>query len=460
MKSEMVMTEGNLFKKLWVFSVPLVLTGLLQLLYNACDLIVCGQFGSEHSVAAISATSALINLIINLFLGLSVGANVLMARCFGAKLQEKGQRVVYTSMVFSLIVGIVIGIFGFFMSKIFLGWMGTPDEVIDLSATYLKIYFLGLPFSMIYNFGSSLLRACGDAKKPFIYLTVAGIANIGLNFLLVIAFNLDVAGVAIGTIVSQAISAILIIISLFKSKGFFHFKLKEIKIYKKEAIEIIQIGLPAGLQGVIFSFSNVLIQSSINSLGTYTMDGSGASSSLEGFIYTCMNQTCQAGIAFISANYGAGKMQNVKKCILYTIIIVCIMWAISTGIILSLHKVLLKLYINHPEALAPARKRLFVIGLTYFLCGIMDTLAFSLRGIGYSLVPMIVSIIGACGFRIFWIYAIFRIDYFHNIEWLAASYPISWILTLSVHLTLLIILYKKVKKRIENKNKLENANQD
>lgn len=445
------MTDGNLFKKLWIFSIPLIFTGLLQLLYNACDLIVCGQFGSEHSVAAISATSALINLIINLFLGLSVGANVLMARCFGAKLQEKGQRVVYTSMVFSVIVGIIIGIFGFFMSKIFLGWMKTPDEVIDLSATYLKIYFLGLPFSMIYNFGSSLLRACGDAKKPFIYLTVAGLANVGLNFLLVIAFNLDVAGVAIGTVASQAISAILIIISLFRSNGFFHFKLREIRVYKKEAIEIIQIGLPAGLQGVIFSFSNVLIQSSINSLGTYTMDGSGASSSLEGFIYTCMNQTAQAGIAFISANYGANKMKNVKKCIIYTLIIVCIMWAISTGIILSLNRVLLKLYIDNPEALVPAQRRLFVIGLTYFLCGIMDTLAFSLRGIGYSLVPMIVSIIGACGFRIFWIYVIFPINYFHNIEWLAASYPISWILTLSVHLTLLIILYKKTANRLQKK---------
>lgn len=451
MKKELSMTDGNLFKKLWIFSIPLIFTGLLQLLYNACDLIVCGQFGSEHSVAAISATSALINLIINLFLGLSVGANVLMARCFGAKLQEKGQRVVYTSMVFSVIVGIIIGIFGFFMSKIFLGWMKTPDEVIDLSATYLKIYFLGLPFSMIYNFGSSLLRACGDAKKPFIYLTVAGLANVGLNFLLVIAFNLDVAGVAIGTVASQAISAILIIISLFRSNGFFHFKLREIRVYKKEAIEIIQIGLPAGLQGVIFSFSNVLIQSSINSLGTYTMDGSGASSSLEGFIYTCMNQTAQAGIAFISANYGANKMKNVKKCIIYTLIIVCIMWAISTGIILSLNKVLLKLYIDNPEALAPAQRRLFVIGLTYFLCGIMDTLAFSLRGIGYSLVPMIVSIIGACGFRIFWIYVIFPINYFHNIEWLAASYPISWILTLSVHLTLLIILYKKTANRLQKK---------
>lgn len=451
MKKELSMTDGNLFKKLWIFSIPLIFTGLLQLLYNACDLIVCGQFGSEHSVAAISATSALINLIINLFLGLSVGANVLMARCFGAKLQEKGQRVVYTSMVFSVIVGIIIGIFGFFMSKIFLGWMKTPDEVIDLSATYLKIYFLGLPFSMIYNFGSSLLRACGDAKKPFIYLTVAGLANVGLNFLLVIAFNLDVAGVAIGTVASQAISAILIIISLFRSNGFFHFKLREIRVYKKEAIEIIQIGLPAGLQGVIFSFSNVLIQSSINSLGTYTMDGSGASSSLEGFIYTCMNQTAQAGIAFISANYGANKMKNVKKCIIYTLIIVCIMWAISTGIILSLNRVLLKLYIDNPEALVPAQRRLFVIGLTYFLCGIMDTLAFSLRGIGYSLVPMIVSIIGACGFRIFWIYVIFPINYFHNIEWLAASYPISWILTLSVHLTLLIILYKKTANRLQKK---------
>ncbi len=441
---EMDMTSGNLFKKLFIFSIPLVLSGILQLLYNAADLIVCGMFGSNHSVAAISSTNALINLIVELFLGLSVGANVLMARCYGEQNKERGQKVVYTSMIFSVIFGILIGLFGVFCSRYFLIWMNTPVEVLDLSSKYLMIYFMGLPFSMIYNFGASLLRAVGDTRRPFYFLTFAGIFNIALNLLFVIVFHLDVPGVALATIISQGISALLIVICLLRNKGFFHFKWKELRFYKREAIEIAKIGFPAGLQGAIFSLSNVLIQSSINSLGTDVMDGNGASSSLEGFIYTAMNSVAQGCVAFVSANYGAQKRQNIKKSILYAILLVLCMNFTVGILILLLKDPLLRLYIHTDKALEAGSQRLYIIALTYFLCGFMDVFAYALRGIGYSVLPTIVSLCGACGLRIIWIYTIFKQDAFHSISGLAISYPISWIITAGVHLICFIILFKKI----------------
>lgn len=450
MKKEINMTEGPLYKKMWLFAIPLIFSGLLQLFYNACDLIVCGQFGSEHSVAAISATNSLINLIVNLFLGLSVGANVLMARCFGALNKEKGQKVVYTSMLFSLIIGIILGIFGVSFSHIFLKLMKTPSDVIDLSTSYLRIYFIGLPFSMIYNFGASILRATGDTKRPFIFLTIAGIFNILLNLILVIVFKLDVKGVAIATIFSQGISTLLILISMKRNHGFFEFNFKDVRIYKTEALEILKIGLPAGIQSVIFSLSNVIIQSSVNSLGTIVLDGNGASSSLESFIWTSMNQGCQTCIAFVSANIGAKKIKNIKKNILYSLTIVLATWILFGGLILLFNKPLLSLYLKKgAEGLVYGKKRLTIIASSYIACGIMDLLAYSIRGLGYSAIPTIISLIGACGFRLFWIFVIFPIDKFHNIEWLAASYPISWVLTLSVHLVVLLFLYNKIKRTVK-----------
>lgn len=454
-RNEMDMTSGNLFKKIIIFSIPLIFSGILQLLYNAADLIVCGQFGSEHSTAAISSTNSLINLYVNLFLGLSVGANVLMARCFGSGNKEKGQKVVYTAMVFSLIVGVVIGLFGFFTARYFLELMGTTSDVIDLSTQYLQIYFLGLPFSMIYNFGASIFRATGDTKRPFIYLSLSGLFNVLFNLLFVIVFKMDVPGVALATIIAQAISAVLILIALFRNKGFFEFKLKDIRIYKTEALEIARIGLPAGLQGAIFSLSNVLIQSSVNSLGTNVVDGNGASGSLEGFIYTAMNSVAQACVAFVSANFGAKKKDNIKKCIMYSAILVVCMNFIVGGIVLSLKTQLLGLYVHTDEAINAGVSRIMVIALTYFLCGLMDTFAYSLRGIGYSITPMIISLCGACGLRLLWIFFVFPLDNFHSIQGLAMSYPISWIITASIHLAMFIILYKRIKFKDENNNLIE-----
>lgn len=452
MKKNVSMTEGNLFKNIIIYSIPIILSGVLQLLYNACDLIVCRMYGPEHSTAAISSTNSLINLIVNLFLGLSVGANVLMSRCVGMKDQEKGQRVVYTSMIFSIISGIVVGIFGFFTARIFLELMGTTSDVIDMSTSYLKVYMLGLPFSMVYNYGAALFRATGDSRRPFIFLSTAGILNIILNLIFVIVFKMGVPGVAWATIISQGLSALLIIIALIKSKGFFEFKIKEIKFYKKEAIEIVRIGLPAGLQGAIFSFSNVLIQSSINSLGTNVVDGSGASSSLEGFIYTAMNSVAQACVSFVAANYGAKNRNNIKKSIIYSLLLVLIMNFIVGGTILIFKDSLLGLYVTTNEAIEAGSIRLLIIALTYFLCGFMDTMAFALRGIGYSFVPMIVSLIGSCVLRIIWIYTFFQLEPLHNIGGLVMSYPISWLITVSVHTIMFIVLFRRIKL---DDNKLE-----
>lgn len=445
-KNEMDMTSGNLFKKIFLFSLPIIFSGILQLLYNAADLVVCGKFGSQHSVGAISATSALINLITQLFMGLSVGANVLMARCFGANMKEKGQKIVYTSMIMSVILGIFLGVFGAVCSGYFLSWMSTPDEVIELSTLYLRIYFCGVPFSLIYNFGASLLRAVGDTKRPFYFLAISGIFNVAFNFLFVMVFNLDVAGVALGTIISQAISAVCVVVCLVKNKGFIHFSFKEMRFYKGEAFEIIRVGLPAGLQGAIFSLSNVLIQSSVNSLGAITMDGNGAACSIEGFVYTTMNAVAQACIAFVSANFGAMKWENIKKSVLYSVIFVCIFGISVGGLATVLGKYLLSIYISEPEAIEAGYSRLLVICLTYFLCGLMDVMAYAVRGIGYSLVPTIVSFCGACGFRILWIYTVFRIDAMHSLQGLSISYPISWLLTFAIHLTVFIILYIRKKR--------------
>ncbi len=447
MAKEVTMTQKEgLFKNLCIFIAPLMLTGILQLLYTASDLIICGLYGPEHSTAAISSTNALINLIVNLFMGLSVGANVIMARCYGANDPQKGDRVAHTSMALSLITGIAVGAFGALCSRYFLVWMKTPDDVIDLSTEYLAIYFIGVPFTMIYNFGSALLRAVGDTRKPFYFLTLSGVANVFLNLLFVIRFKLGVAGVAICTSISQFLAAAMVVAyMLLKKGGFFRFRLRGLKICRGESAEIIRTGLPAGLQGMIFSLSNVIIQTSINVLGTDIMDGNGASASLEGFVYTAMNSCSQAAVTFGSANYGAKNKRNITRVICYCLLLVIAVWAALSAVILALRIPLLKLYVKSPEAIAAGETRLIIVLLTYFLCGFMDTFAYALRAIGYSVLPTVISTLGACGFRLVWVFAIFPVPYFHNILWLAASYPISWTLTAGVHLIFFGILFKKLK---------------
>ncbi len=450
MKKEMDFTSGNLFKKMNIYAIPLILSGLLQLLFSAADLIVCGNFGSENSVGAISSTTALTSLIINLFIGISVGSNVLMSRAYSVKDIEKGKRVVYTSMVYALIIGFFVSLFGFIFSKQLLMMQKTDVELLDLSNKYLKMYFIGVFFMMIYNFGAAILRAVGDTKRPFYFLTIAGVINIIFNFIFVCAFKLDTLGVGIATAISQAVSAILVVIALFRQKGFINFKIKEMRPYKNEGRQIIWIGIPAGLQSVIFSISNVIIQSSINSLGTAVINGSGAATSLEGFIYTSMEQTCFTCIAFMSANYAIHNYKNIKKVLLYSFLMIFIYDFIFSGIVLLFSRQLIYIYVRDEAAIIEGQKRIIILAATYSICGICDVLASAIRGINYQLMPTIVTAFGICGTRLIFIYFFFPQEKFHNLTSITWSYPISWIITLTFHAIYFILMYRKQAKKYNN----------
>ena len=463
-KYEMDMCSGNLFKKIVVFCFPLMLMGILQLLYNTADLIIVSNFSDDPSaLGAVGSTSSLINLVVNLFMGLSVGTNVICARYFGSKNEKAMSNAVHTSILISIIVGTLLGFIGFFIAGPLLRMMNNDDK---LSELYLKIYFIGMPFNLLYNFASSILRAVGDTKRPLYYLTIAGFINVLLNLLFVIGLNMSVAGVALGTIISQAVSAILVIVTLIKTKESYGIKLNKLKIHKKELLEIAKVGLPAGIQSSIFSISNVLIQSSVNNFdkvastiaGTTistVKNGNSAATSVEGFVYAAMNSVYHAALAFTSQNVGAKKSKNIKKVMIYSLIYVTIV-AASLGIILFVFgKQALSIYTTNPDEINVGYIRLHYLCLPYFLCGIMDVMVGIIRGLGYGLTPMIVSIVGVCGFRIFWILFIFQnnttfTDY-NDLNLLYISYPISWIITFTIHLITYFILSKKKYQELNNK---------
>lgn len=440
------MTDGRkLFVNLCLLALPLMFTGILQLLYTASDLIVCGSFGSVNSTAAISSTNSLVNLIVNLFMGLSVGANVCMARCYGANDPVKGHRVLYTSMVFAAVLGVAVAAFGSGLSRYFLVWMKTDPEVIGLSTQYLTVYFLGVPFLMIYNFGASVLRAVGDTRRPFYFLLASGVVNVALNLLFVIVFKLDVLGVAICTVISEIISAALVMIYICKHNGWFKFRFKEIRFYKAEALEILRIGLPAGVQNALFSISNVVIQSSVNSLGVDVVGGNGAASSIEGFVYTSMNAVSQSCISFASANYGAKNKANILKSVIYSVILILIINFTLGLTLFFLRYRLVSLYVATDAAVEAGAQRLFVILLTYAMCGIMEVPAFAQRAMGHSVLPMAVTICGVVGLRFVWVYGVFPHPAFHSITGLALSYPASWAITLAVQFVCFAVVFAKLK---------------
>lgn len=442
------MTTGNIFKKMLLFAVPLMLTNFLQLLYNAADLMVIGQFRSTQSFSAISSTTSLINLCVTLFIGLSAGSNVMMARALGSKDEEKAKKVLHTSLLIALIAGIVIGILGFFLAKPLLKLMNSPYDVIDLATLYLKIYFLGLPFNLLYNFGSAIMRANGDTTRPLVYLFIAGVANIVTNLFLIVVCKMDVEGVAIATILSQAISCVLVLSALGRYKESWHFSLNSISFSLDSFKDIVLIGLPAGIQGTLFSISNVLIQSSVNSFGSFVMAGNGAASNLEGFVFTIMNSFYHAALSFIGQNIGAKKYTNLKKIYKYSLIYV-ITFGFTIGTIVYLASpALVTLYTSDPDVMGLASSRLAIMCVTYFLCGIMDVTVGTLRGMGYSIVPMITSIIGVCGFRVIWVLGVFSQN--RDIGLLYASYPISWIMTGIVLIICFFVLYKIKFKPLEN----------
>lgn len=444
---EMDMCNGPILGKMLRFALPLMCSSMLQILFNAADIVVVGRFGAEHSIAAVGSNSSLINLLTNLFIGLSVGANVLVARYYGAKKSEDIKETVHTSMCISLLCGIVIAIIGIIMAPILLTWMNTPKEIIHSATTYLRIYFLGMPAMMIYNFGNAILRAVGDTKRPLYFLFAAGVINVILNLLFVIVFRLDVIGVAASTVISQTISAILIVRCMMKEKGDFKLELKQLKITKSKLINILKIGLPAGLQGTIFSLSNVVIQSSVNLFGPYVVDGNSAAQNIESFVYFSMNAFHHATLSFTSQNMGAGKHERIGKILRTGLLCAIVAGVLTGGLVVIFARPLLGIYIKEDAAINAGIIRLNFICGTYALCGIMDVMVGSIRGMGYAIMPMIVSLLGACGLRLVWIATIFQIPQYHTIETVYTSYPVTWTITFLAHTICYIVIRNKFKKR-------------
>lgn len=449
-KFEIDMCNGSILKKMLLFAIPLMFSSILQLLFNAADIVVVGRFAGDNSLAAVGSTSSLINLMVNLFVGLSVGANVLVARYFGAKQTRDLSETIHTAITVSFISGVLLAIIGVLGAPVILGWMNTPGEVLGLASVYLRIYFLGMPAVMLYNFGAAILRAIGDTVRPLIFLIIAGIINVTLNLYFVIVLHMDVAGVAAATAISQCVSAVLVLGCLMKSDGGIKVEIKKLRIYKDKFIKILQIGLPAGFQGTLFSLSNVFIQSSVNSFGEVVVAGNSAASNIEGFVYVGMNAFHQAAISFTSQNVGAGKYERVNKILLTALgCVFAVGTFLGTGAYL-LGETLLGIYSSSPDVIKAGMVRLGIICTVYALCGMMDVMVGSLRGLGYSVMPMIVSLIGACGLRIVFLATVFQMEQFHYIETVYYTYPISWSLTFVVHVICFIVVRRKLGKKWNN----------
>ena len=437
------MTRGPLLPQILLFALPLILSNILQLLFNAADVIVVGRFAADGvaAQAAVGSTGALINMIINLFLGLSIGANVVVARAFGAGDYKSVSDAVHTAILSSLVSGVILAVFGFFMSETFLIWMDTTPETLELATLYMQIYFIGMPVNMLYNFGAAILRAVGDTRRPLIYLTLAGIINVFLNLFFVIVFHMDVAGVALATITSQAVSAVLVLICLCRTEGAIQVNLKRLHINRKQIVEIVRIGIPAGIQGVFFSLSNVMIQSTVNKFGYIDVAGNTVSSNIEGFIYNAMNAIYQAAITFTSQNVGARMYARVRRVCVTCVLTVTAVGLLLGGVALLFQDFFLNIYNSDPNVIAAGERRLWIIATTYFTCGIMDVLCGSLRGLGSTVLPMIVSLAGACAFRILWIWFVMPLSW--DLKTLYISYPISWVLTAGVHAICYAVMLKK-----------------
>lgn len=444
---EMDMCNGPLLGKILLFAVPLMLSGILQLFFNAADIIVVGRFAGHQALAAVGSTGSLINLLINVFIGLSVGTNVLVARYYGAKKETQVSETVHTSILTSIVCGIILIFVGFFLAEPLLTLMGTPEDVLEQAALYMRIYFAGMPVMLLYNFGAAILRAIGDTRRPLYFLLLAGIINVLLNLFFVIQFHMGVAGVALATVISQVVSAALVVYTLMKTEGCFHLDLRKLKIHPKRLVQMIKIGLPAGMQGAIFSVSNVLIQSSINSFGSVAMAGSTSASNLEGFVYTAMNSFYQTNLSFTSQNVGARKMERVHKILAICAGCVSVLGICMGGLVYLFGPQLLSIYSTDPEVIAYGMIRLSFVCLPYFLCGLMDVLVGSMRGLGFSILPMIVSLTGACGLRVLWIFTVFRWN--HSLEALFISYPISWFITAATHFFFYRLVYNHKKDLME-----------
>ena len=442
---EIDMCNGPILPKLLRFSVPLTLSTMLQLLFNAADVVVVGRYAGDNSLAAVGSNTALINLLTNLFLGLSIGANILAARHYGAREDEELSKTVHTSILLSIYSGILLSIVGVCGARVILEWMQCPDDVLGLATIYLRIYFAGMTATMLYNFGAALLRAGGDTQRPLYFLLAAGIVNVVLNLFFVIKLQMDVAGVALATVISQCISAGLVIRCLMKENGPLKLELKKLKIYPMKLKQIMQVGIPAGFQGVLFSLANVTVQSSINSFDdTVLVAGSSASSSVENFVYANVNSFYQANTAFTSQNFGAGNYKRILK-IRHTAVIAGVISTTLLGWIAILfgHQ-LLGIYSTSPEVVQAGMLRMWFMLVVYGLDALMDVQVGSMRGIGYNVLPMLVSLVGACVFRLVWLATVFQIPAYHRIETVYIVYPISWTLTALAHGICFFFAYRKV----------------
>lgn len=445
---DMDMTNGPLLKKLIAVSLPLAFSGILQLLFNAADLIVIGQFSqtSTQSLAAVSSNVALINLVINVVIGLSIGTNVVMSQAIGSRDEKRAQNTVHTSVLLSLIGGTAVGLVGVFCARYFLVWMKTDPEILDKATDYLFIYFIGTPAAVLYNFGASILRAKGDTKRPLVYLTIAGVINVALNLIFVIVAKLDVEGVAIATIVSQYISCILLVITLLKEEGYCKLVLKKLRFHKSELLQIIKVGLPSGILNSFFSIANVLIQTNLNVFGYSLVAGSSTGSNLEGFVYTSMNAVSNATVTFAGQNYGAKKPERIKKTAIEASIMIIVISLIWTLILLTAGQYIAKLYTPDPVVIQYACERMKIILPIYFVCGIVEVLVGCMRGMGYSFTPMIANFFCICVFRIVWIYTACKAV--NTPQMLYLSWPISWILNIVVDGIIMAIIYKREKPKL------------
>lgn len=438
------MLHGPLLGSIIRYSIPIILTSLLQLFFNAADLVVVGRFCGSISIGAVGATGSLTGLMVNFFLGFSLGSGVSVAHSIGGREDEVTHRTVHTAIPLAVVCGAFLTVIGVGFSETLLKWMATPENVLPLSAMYMKIYFSGMIFNILYNVCASILRAAGDTKSPLIFLLISGVLNVVLNIIFVTVFHMDVAGVAWATVISQAVSAILVTIALMRRTDACKLVLSKIRLYKPQLLKIIRLGLPAGIQNSLFAISNVLIQSYINSFGDVFVAGNAAAGNIEGFIYVSMLAFYQAAVNFVGQNVGAHQYGRVKK-----ILGTCIGCVACVGLVMGVSawlfgRQLLPIYItDSPQAIEYGLVRLSFIALPYFICGIMDVSTGALRGMGYSFVPMLVSVLGVCVVRIGWLMTIFQIPQYHTPECLYLSYIVSWTVTLIAQISIFFIVYRK-----------------
>lgn len=449
-KYEIDMCNGSLMDKLISFAFPLMVSGILQLMFNALDLVVVGRFSGSQALAAVGSTTALINMFINLFIGISLGANVMTARFYASGKDKEVSETVHTAVTFAVISGIVMIFVGGFLAKPALALMDTPDDIIDLSALYMRIYFVGMPFFMIYNYGAAVLRAVGDTKRPLIFLIISGAINAGLNLFMVIVLDLSVAGVAIATVISQMVSCVLVLRCLYHTDSSYQFRFSKMQIKWCYLKQIFAVGVPAGIQSVVINFSNVLLQSSVNSFGSIAMAGYTAANNLLGFLYMAVNSITQACMSFTSQNYGVGKYKRMDKVLIDCGILSLIVSLVFGSGFYLFGSYILRIYTSDTEVIKCGLEILSITTVPYFLCGIMDLFPGALRGMGYSAVPMVLSVIGTVGVRIFWIYAVFPLN--RSLYVLFISYPASWGLTIVMQVICYIIVRKKVVNKLVSQN--------